>query len=111
MVIQYVPTKKHELNGFSSLNPIKNKQEGQMLLETGFKYGKQIYNVTEDGKIVKFQPDNTPNNGYHSYEISEPKDLPSKVIKQLELAGKISKVKSNKLRKGKVKVNKNVNRK
>ena len=64
---------------------------------------KQVYNVTSDGKIVKFQPDNSPENGYHSYEVSSPRDIPNNVRKEKENDGKLSKADSNKLRKGNVK--------
>lgn len=47
--------------------------------------------VTDGGVIVKFQPDNTPQNGYHSYEVSKPRDIPSNVLKQMLEDGKISK--------------------
>ncbi len=59
--------------------------------------------TAKDGKIVKFQPANTPTNEYHSYEINKPRDLPSKVRKQMEKDGLLSKSDSNKLRKGKKK--------
>ena len=64
---------------------------------------KQVYNVTSDGKIVKFQPDNSPENGYHSYEVSSPRDIPNNVRKEMENDGKFRKAVSNKLRKGNVK--------
>lgn len=53
---------------------------------------KQVYNVTSDGKIVKFQPDNSPENGYHSYEVSSPRDIPNDVRKEMGNDGKLSKV-------------------
>lgn len=66
---KYKPSKKHNplIKGRPcewSNNPIKSQKEGQYLLDTGIKEGKQIYNVTKDGEIIKFQPDNTPDNGY-----------------------------------------------
>ena len=64
--------------------------------------GKQVYNVTSDGKIVKFQPDNSPENGYHSYEVSSPRDIPNDVRKEMGNDGKLRKADSNKLRKGNV---------
>ena len=64
---------------------------------------KQVYNVTSDGKIVKFQPDNSPENGYHSYEVSGPRDIPTNVRKEMENDGKFCRAESNKLKKGKVK--------
>jgi len=99
----YKPIRKHDPeHSFknASVNPIKSKEEGQHLLDTGIMHGKQIYNVTEDGKIVKFQPDNTPENGYHAYEVSSLRDIPSKVLKELFNRGRISKVQYNKFRKG-----------
>ena len=100
---KYMPSPKHETGGWGSPNPIKSQEEGQHLLETGIKSGKQVYNVTDSGKVVKFQPDNTPENGYHSYEVNNPRDIPSKVRKELEKTGKLTKTESNKLRKGKKK--------
>lgn len=100
----YAPSPKHvEKGGWGSLNPITSDEEGQHLLDTGYPHGKQIYNVTKSGKIVKFQPANTPNNEYHPYEVDKPRDLPSKVRKQMEKDGLFSKADSNKLRKGKKK--------
>ena len=61
----------------------------------------QVYNVTDGGVIVKFQPDNTPQNGYQSYEVSKPRDIPSNVLKQMLEDGKISKTAYNRFRKGK----------
>ena len=97
----YVPSPKHDKGGWGSDNPIKSEEEGQKLLDSGYKDGKQIYNITAEGKIVKFQPDNTPENGYHSYEVSKPKDVPTDILKQMLADGKISKVEYNKFRKGK----------
>ena len=98
----YEPSPKHEEgSGWGSKNPIVTQGEGQKLLDTGYRDGKQIYNVTDDGKIVKFQPDNTPKNGYHSYEVSKPRDIPSRVLKKMLSDGKISKAQYNRLRKGK----------
>ena len=88
---KYDPSPKHEPgHGWGSDNPIKSEIEGQHLLDTGVHDGKQIYNVTSDGKMVKFQPDNTPNNGYHAYEVSKPRDIPTSVLKQLLSNGQIS---------------------
>ena len=86
----YIPSPKHAPGGYGSPNPIKDKKTGQRLLETGVKEGKQIYNVTSEGKIVKFQPDNTPKNGFHSYEVTEKKDIPTDVLKAFFNLGKIS---------------------
>ena len=99
---KFVPSPKHEHgSGKISENPIKSQEEGQKLLDTGYKDGKQIYNVTDDGTIVKFQPDNTPENGYHSYEVHSNEDISAKVLKALFKDGKISKNRYNKLIKGK----------
>lgn len=87
---KYVPSPKHAPGGFGSPNPINNRKTGQKLLDTGVKSGKQIYNVTSTGKIVKFQPDNTPKNGYHSYEVSRTRDIPTNVLKTFIKQGKIS---------------------
>lgn len=62
-----------------SLHVYISKNKGQRLLTTGYHDGKQIYNVTESGKIVKFQPTNTPDNEYHAYEVKEAKDIPASV--------------------------------
>lgn len=50
------------------------------------------------GIVVKFQPDNTPNNGYHAYEVSKLRDIPVTILKALLEDGKISKAEYNKLR-------------
>lgn len=101
-VPKYAPSPKHEPgHNFGSPNPIKSVQEGQRLLDTGYQDGKQIYNVTAEGKIVKFQPDNTPNNGYHAYEVSKPRDIPAPVLKQMYKDGKITKSEYKKILKGK----------
>ncbi len=98
----YNPSPKHVPgSGWGSNNPIKTQEEGQQLLESGYHHGKQVYNVTDGGVIVKFQPDNTPQNGYHSYEVSKPRDIPSNVLKQMLEDGKISKTAYNRFRKGK----------
>ena len=97
----YEPSPKHEKGGWGSNNPIKSKKEGQRLLDSGYHDGKQIYNITDNGTIVKFQPDNTPDNGYHSYEVSKPRDIPSNFLKQLLKDGKISRAEYNRIRKGK----------
>ena len=98
----YVPSPKHdEKHGWGSSNPIKSLQEGQRLLDEAFWDGRQAYNVTDEGKIVKFQPSGTSNNEYHSYEVSKPRDIPSSILKQFLNAGKIKRSEYNKLRKGK----------
>lgn len=97
----YDPSPKHDQGGWGSNNPIKTQEEGQRLLDSGYHDGKQVYNVMDNGIIVKFQPDNTPNNGYHSYEVSKPRDIPASILKQMLSDGKISKAEYNKIRKGK----------
>lgn len=99
----YAPSPKHDKGGWGSSNPIKINAEGQKLLDTGYLDGKQIYNVTEEGKIVKFQPANTPNNEYHSYEVNGPRDIPNSILQQMKKDGLISQSDFNKLRKGKKK--------
>ena len=98
---KYAPSPKHEPGGWGSKNPIKSPQEGQHLLETGYKSGKQVYNVTSDGTIVKFQPANTPGNEYHSYKVDSPRDIPASILKAMLRDGKISRAEYNKIRKGK----------
>ena len=99
---KYIPSPKHEPgHGWGSDNPIKSDKEGQKLLDTGVHNGKQVFNVTDDGKIVKFQPDHTPENGYHAYEVTKPRDIPASVLKELLNNGKISRTDYTKFRKGK----------
>lgn len=101
---QYDPSPKHVPgHNWGSENPIKTQNEGQTLLDTGYKSGKQVYNITDEGVVVKFQPDNSPNNGYHAYKVSSPRDIPPKVLKQMLDDGKISRVEYNKIIKGKKK--------
>ncbi len=98
----YAPSPKHDENhGWGSVNPIKSQKEGQRLLDEAFWDERQAYNVTDEGKIVKFQPSGTSNNEYHSYEVSKPRDIPSGILKQFHSAGKITRSEYNKLRKGK----------
>ena len=97
----YAPSPKHDKGGWGSNNPIKTHEEGQRLLESGYPDEKQIYNVTDSGVIVKFQPDNTPTNGYHSYEVFKSRDIPASILKMLLNDGKISRAEYNKFRKGK----------
>lgn len=97
----YIPSPKHEKGGWGSNNPIQTQVEGQRLLNSGYRDGKQIYNITDQGIIVKFQPDNSPNNGYHSYEVSKPRDIPSGVLKRMLSDGKITRAEYNRIRKGK----------
>ena len=97
----YMPSPKHDEGGWGSNNPIKTQEEGQRLLDSGYRDGKQIYNVTDSRKIVKFQPDNSLNNGYHSYEVSKPRDIPASILKQMLQDGKITRAEYNRIRKGK----------
>ena len=57
--------------------------------------------VDENGNIITQALDGSPNNGYHSYEVSKPRDIPPQVLKQMYKDGKISKTEYNKYRKGK----------
>jgi len=88
---KYSPTTKHDpVSGYGSPNPIKSHEEGQRLLNTGYKDGKQYYNITDDGQIVKFQPSNTLGNEYHAYAVTSPRDIPPGILKKLRDDGKIS---------------------
>ena len=98
----YDPSPKHEQSGWGSNNPIKTRDEGQQLLDSGYAEVKQIFNITLSGKIVKFQPDNSPKNGYHAYEVSKPRDIPSSILKQMLRDGRITRSEYNKFRKGKI---------
>jgi len=88
---KYSPTSKHDkVSGYGSPDPIKSQVEGQRLLETGYKSGKQYYNITDEGKIVKFQPANTPEKEYHAYEVTSPRDIPPNILRKMRDEGKIS---------------------
>lgn len=107
---KYVPNPKHEKNGWGSKNPIYDKDEGQSIINNGVEKGKQIYGITERGDMVKYQPDNTPEKGYHPYSIYKNRDIPTDVLKEWLKQGKITYAEYNKIRKGKlrkVKVPKN----
>ena len=98
----YAPSPKHKAgHNWGTEDPIKSLEEGQHLLETGYLDGKQIYNITAEGKLVKFQPDNSPDNGYHAYEVLGPPDIPPSVLKKMFQDGKISKSDYKKFLKGK----------
>ena len=99
----YVPSPKHKPgHNWGSEDPIKSQNEGQHLLDTGYKDGKQVYNITDEGVIVKFQPEGMPQNAYHAYKVSKPRDIPSSILKQMLYDGKITPVEYNKYRKGKI---------
>lgn len=99
----YAPSPKHEPgHNWGSENPIKTQEEGQRLLDTGYSNGKQIFNVTDDGTIVKFQPDGTPENGYHAYPIASPSEIPTSILRQMLRDGKISSHRYNEIRHGKL---------
>lgn len=98
----YAPSPKHEPgHNWGTENPVKSQSEGQRLLDTGYREGKQIYNITQNGKLVKFQPDGSPNNGYHSYEVFGPPDVPPMVLKKMLEDGRMSKSDYKKFLKGK----------
>lgn len=97
----YAPSSKHDpRHPIGTPNPITSQEEGQRLLDTGYHDGKQVYNVTDDGKIVKFQPDGTPANGYHSYEVLGHPDVPTGVLRKMKDDGKITEAQFKKLLKG-----------
>lgn len=99
---QYRPSPKHVPgHNWGSENPIVSQEEGQRLLDSGYREGKQIYNITSQGIMVKFQPDNTPENGFHAYEVTQFRDIPIPVLKQMRNDGLISRNDYNKFRKGK----------
>lgn len=95
----YAPSPKHEPgHNWGSENPIRTQEEGQRLLDTGYSNGKQIYNVTDDGTIIKFQPDGTPENGYHPYVIESVDEIiPRTILRQMMKDGKISKHRYNQI--------------
>ena len=98
---RYNPSPKHDpRSGRGSENPIKSNGEGQHLLDTGYRDGRQIYNVTSDGKLVKFQPDGSPDNGYHSYEVLGTPDVPPAILRQMVRDGRISRSDYKKFLKG-----------
>ena len=68
-----------------------------MLLDTGYSNGRQVFNVTEDGTLIKFQPDGTPENGYHAYSISSPSEIPTSILRQMVQDGKISRHRYNQI--------------
>ncbi len=98
----YAPSPKHDpKHPIGNPNPIKSQEEGQRLLDTGYHEGKQIYNITDDGKLVKFQPDGTPENGYHSYEVDGSPDVPASVLRRMRDDGKITEAEYKRFSKGK----------
>lgn len=98
---KYHPSDKHDPRyGWGSEDPIVSEQEGQELLESGYKHGKQIYNITHKGEIVKFQPDGTADNGYHCYKVNCQRDVPASVLRSMLKDNRITRAQYNKFRKG-----------
>lgn len=98
----YAPSPKHDpKHPIGNPNPIKTREEGQRLLDTGYRDGKQIYNITDDGVLVKFQPDGTPENGYHSYKVDGYPDVPASVLRKMRDDNKITDAEYKKYSKGK----------
>lgn len=65
-------------------NPIPNDEVGQELLNSAYSSSKnkQLYNYY-NGKLIKFQPDNSIG-GWHAYEVSNPaKEVPADVLRQM----------------------------
>ena len=91
----YAPTIKHEIGTQFGLNIIPDAKIGQELLDSSYTSAtkKQVYNVY-NGKLIKFQPDNT--GGWHAYEvkpgttISILEQVPHKVLTQMKDDGLIS---------------------
>ena len=48
-------------------------------------------------------PDNSPENGYHSYGVSRPRDIPPNILKQFAKDNKLTQLEISKLRKEKKK--------
>jgi hypothetical protein len=84
----YAPTIKHEPGTSYGLNIIPDAEIGQALLDTAYSHPgtKQVFNVY-NGKLIKFQPDNT--GGWHAYEVipgyklSILKQVPHDVLKNM----------------------------
>lgn len=70
-------------------------------METGYRDGRQIYNISESGQLIKFQPDGTPDNGYHAYVVYGKPDIPPSILKRMLDDGKISRSDYNKYLRGK----------
>ena len=91
----YAPTIKHEIGTQFGLNIIPDAKIGQELLDSAYTSltKKQVYNVY-NGKLIKFQPDNT--GGWHAYELkprsalSILEQVPHKVLTQMRDDGLIS---------------------
>lgn len=99
---KYQPSPKHKPpHNWGSKDPITSQTEGQTLLDTGYKAGRQIYNITKNGEIVKFQPTGTADNEYHAYEVTSYPDIPPEVLKKMYEDGKFSKAVYHKYLKGK----------
>lgn len=100
----YAPSPKHDpKHPIGNPNPIKTQEEGQRLLDTGYHDDKQVFNVTDDGKLIKFQPDGTPENGYHSYEVDGAPDVPASVLRKMRDDNKITEAEYKRYSKGKKK--------
>lgn len=88
---------KEVSHGDISADPFwKNKEAGQKSLNEAYssKETKQLYNVYE-GKLVKFQPDNTGT--WHAYEVNNPaEEVPTDVLRNMRENGLISKAQYNK---------------
>ena len=99
---RYVPSPKHNpVGGWGSSNPISSQNEGQRLIETGYRHGRQIFNITDRGELIKYQPDGTPQNGFHPYIIRGIPEIPVSILRQMLRNGDITKVQYNRFRKGK----------
>jgi len=73
-----------------------NPAAGQESLKSAYSSSdtKQLYNV-HDGKLVKFQPDNT--GGWHAYEVINPaEEVPTDVLRQMKNNGLITNAQYNK---------------
>jgi len=46
---------------------------------------------------VKFQPDGTPENGYHAYAITSPREIPTSILREMLRDGKISRSRYNRI--------------
>lgn len=100
----YKPSPKHDpVSGWGSPDPYYYDIEaGQKALDTAYfsSKDKQLYNITSDGKLVKYQPDT--NETWHCYEVENPsKEVPADVLRQMKADKKITNVQYNKFTKNK----------